>query len=64
MIVEIRERPLVQPERLQPRFAERRLVLFQTFVHRMISGPDLSQENIIEYARCLNQLCQRLHVTR
>src|SRR6202040_1532010 len=57
----IQERPwtLVDPEILQPRFAQRRLVLLQPGVESQITAPILDHEDVVHDAARFNQLDQR-----
>ena len=64
MIVDLGPRRLVQPEIIQPGFAQGSSISPQLGVERVIAAPHLREENIVQHARGLNQLRQRPSVAR
>ena len=62
-LIDIRPRPLVEPEIVQPRLAQSRLIFLQPGVERQVAAPILLHENRIHDSAGLNQLHQRLPVS-
>ena len=64
MLVNFRPRAFVDPEIMQPRFAQRGLIQLQLLVKRQVAAPELLHKEVVHNPSGFNQLGQRFLVAR